>query len=72
MHKDNTEQVIVKNQAATQINLSSTDGDMGILANHVPTVAQLIPGVIEILGDKPAKYFGAFTVLFKEPAIDNL
>jgi F-type H+-transporting ATPase subunit delta len=51
-------QVILKNAVATQINLSSTDGDMGILANHVPTVAQLLPGVIEVMGEKPLKYFG--------------
>jgi len=32
---------------------------MGILPNHVPAVAQLKPGVIEILtGKETKKYFG--------------
>lgn len=30
------------------MNLSSTDGDVGILAGHVPAVFQLLPGVIEV------------------------
>ena len=51
-----------------QVNLTSTLGDMGILADHVPTIAQLRPGVIEIFvaaGDKPQKYFvsGGYAVM---------
>ncbi|KND04958.1 ATP synthase F1, epsilon subunit [Spizellomyces punctatus DAOM BR117] len=58
---------ILKNVEATQVNLSSTEGDMGILADHVPTVAQLKPGVIEIFSssDKPRKVFasGGFAII---------
>ncbi|CAO3598357.1 unnamed protein product [Absidia cylindrospora] len=32
-----------------QVNLAATSGDMGILANHVPTIEQLNPGVIEVV-----------------------
>ena len=43
-----------------RVDIPSTDGDMGILANHVPTIQQLKPGVIEITGadGKSTKYFG--------------
>jgi F-type H+-transporting ATPase subunit delta len=42
------------------VNLNSSDGSMGILADHVPTMAQLKPGVIDIFGqdDKNTKLFG--------------
>ncbi|KAI8924078.1 F1 complex, delta/epsilon subunit of ATPase [Entophlyctis helioformis] len=49
-----------------QVNLASTDGSMGILANHVPTIAQLKPGVIEVIGnDKTEKFFvsGGFAIV---------
>lgn len=47
-----------------QVNLSTTDGEMGILANHVPTIAQLTPGVVEIMleGQKSQKFFGTLFV----------
>ncbi|GAA5799410.1 F1 complex, delta/epsilon subunit of ATPase [Helicostylum pulchrum] len=32
-----------------QVNLAATSGDMGILANHVPTIEQLNPGVVEVV-----------------------
>ncbi|KAI9208248.1 uncharacterized protein BJ171DRAFT_490744 [Polychytrium aggregatum] len=59
-------QSILKNFTATQVNLVSADGDMGILADHVPTIAQLAPGVIEVFGaDKPQKFFvsGGFAII---------
>ena len=32
---------------------------MGILADHVPTISQLNPGVVEVIAsDKTRKYFG--------------
>jgi hypothetical protein len=45
-----------------QVNLSATSGDMGILANHVPTIQQLKPGVVEVVSDanKKQKFFGKF------------
>ncbi|KAJ3053048.1 delta subunit of the central stalk of mitochondrial F1F0 ATP synthase, atp16 [Rhizophlyctis rosea] len=52
-------QTYLRNIEVQQVNLSSTDGDMGILADHVPTIAELKPGVIEIFSssDKPKKFF---------------
>lgn len=43
-----------------QVNLTTSDGDMGILADHVPIVEQLVPGVVEVVFDagKSEKLFG--------------
>lgn len=51
--------------AMTQVNLSSTDGDMGILAGHVPVVLQLKPSVITLIGTETQKFFvsGGFAVV---------
>lgn len=48
--------------------MSASTGDLGILADHVPAVLQLKPGLIEIFqsaGDKTQKYFvsGGFAVV---------
>eukprot|EP00842_Homolaphlyctis_polyrhiza_P005413 jgi/Hompol1/5873/HPOL_000123-RA len=59
-------QVILGKYEAKQVNLSSEDGDMGILAGHVATLAQLRPGVIEFFGaEKNEKFFvsGGFAVV---------
>lgn len=29
--------------------MSTTDGDMGVLANHVPSIVQIIPGIISFI-----------------------
>lgn len=34
---------------SVQVNLPSTAGDLGILADHVPTIQQLRPGLVEII-----------------------
>lgn len=41
----------MKEQLVDQVNLSSSEGDMGILARHVPSIIQLRPGVVEIFTD---------------------
>lgn len=42
----------------TQVNLPAQSGEIGILANHVPTVEQLAPGVVEVFeGGSSKKYF---------------
>ncbi|QLL34454.1 hypothetical protein HG536_0G03160 [Torulaspora globosa] len=42
----------------TQVNLPAQSGRIGILANHVPTVEQLTPGVVEVFeGSQSKKYF---------------
>jgi F-type H+-transporting ATPase subunit delta len=42
-----------------QVNLVAKSGSMGILANHIPVVTQLSPGIVEIVGEKNLKYFGS-------------
>ena len=44
---------------ADQVNLSSSEGDMGILANHVPSLIQLRPGLLEIFTDGSASQSGS-------------
>ncbi|KAI8063611.1 ATP synthase [Gongronella butleri] len=50
-----------------QVNLAATSGDMGILANHVPTIEQLNPGIIEIIesAEVTKKFFvsGGFAIV---------
>ncbi|SCU81892.1 LAFA_0C07822g1_1 [Lachancea sp. 'fantastica'] len=42
----------------TQVNLPAQSGQVGILANHVPTVEQLSPGVVEVFeGGSSKKFF---------------
>lgn len=42
-----------------QVNLPSVNGDLGILANHIPIVEQLRPGLLEIIskGGETQQYF---------------
>ncbi|KAF7720605.1 delta subunit of the central stalk of mitochondrial F1F0 ATP synthase, atp16, partial [Apophysomyces ossiformis] len=40
---------IYKATDVQQVNLAATSGDTGILANHVPTIEQLNPGVVEVI-----------------------
>ena len=43
-----------------QVNIAAATGDMGILANHVPSIEPLRPGVLEVLeGAGSKKWFGA-------------
>lgn len=34
---------------SVQVNIPSTAGDLGILADHVPTIQQLRPGLVEVI-----------------------
>lgn len=34
---------------SVQVNIPAESGDMGILANHVPSIEQLKPGLVEII-----------------------
>ncbi|EGF79134.1 hypothetical protein BATDEDRAFT_90133 [Batrachochytrium dendrobatidis JAM81] len=66
-------QAILSKFEARQVNLSSSDGDMGILANHVPTIAQLKPGIIEVIGaEKSSKFFvsGGFAVINPDSSLN--
>lgn len=41
----------------TQVNLPAQSGQVGILANHVPTVEQLSAGVVEVFEGSSSKKF---------------
>ncbi|RIA88198.1 epsilon subunit of F1F0-ATP synthase N-terminal domain-containing protein [Glomus cerebriforme] len=60
-------QTLYKNTEVQQVNIASTAGDMGILANHVQSIEQLKPGIIEILENPTTtkKYFasGGFAII---------
>jgi len=40
---------LYKSTNVTQVNIAASTGDMGILANHVPSVEPLRPGVVEVI-----------------------
>ncbi|KZS98683.1 ATP-synthase delta-subunit, partial [Sistotremastrum niveocremeum HHB9708] len=42
-------QSIFTSQDVVQVNLSAVTGDMGVLANHIPTVESLRPGTLEVI-----------------------
>jgi F-type H+-transporting ATPase subunit delta len=42
-------QAIFTSTDAVQVNLSAATGDMGILANHVPSIEPLRPGLVEVI-----------------------
>ncbi|KAI9344507.1 F1 complex, delta/epsilon subunit of ATPase [Zopfochytrium polystomum] len=67
-------QPILKDFEATMVNIQSSEGDMGILADHVPTIAQLNAGVVEIfaLDNKPRKFFvsGGFAIINPDSSLN--
>ncbi|PHH60694.1 hypothetical protein CDD81_1346 [Ophiocordyceps australis] len=42
-------EAIYKSQDVVQVNIAAESGDMGVLANHVPSIEQLKPGIVEIV-----------------------
>ncbi len=48
-HANYLNQTIFKSQNVVQVNIPAESGDMGVLANHVPSIEQLKPGVVEII-----------------------
>lgn len=50
-------QTLFSGSTVTQVNLPAKSGEIGILANHVPTVEQLVPGVVEVLEGSSSKKF---------------
>jgi hypothetical protein len=40
-----------------QVNLAAETGEMGILANHVPSIEQLKPGLVEVIEESGSKQF---------------
>jgi F-type H+-transporting ATPase subunit delta len=53
-------QAIFTSTDVVQVNLSAATGDMGILANHVPSIEPLRPGLVEVIesAGSSKKWFG--------------
>ena len=62
MAKNTTDsQSLYSSTGVTQVNIPAASGDMGILANHVPSVEALRAGVVEVIeeaGGQGKKWFG--------------
>ncbi|WYZ40755.1 hypothetical protein EsH8_IV_001096 [Colletotrichum jinshuiense] len=60
-------QTIYKSQDVVQVNLPADSGEMGVLANHVASIEQLKPGLVEVIEESgPSKQFflsGGFAVV---------
>ncbi|KAK0669475.1 ATP synthase [Cercophora samala] len=59
-------QAVYKSQDVVQVNIPAESGEMGVLANHVPSIEQLKPGVVEIIEESGNKQFflsGGFAVV---------
>jgi F-type H+-transporting ATPase subunit delta len=58
-------QSLYKSTDVTQVNIAASTGDMGILANHVPSVEPLRPGVVEVIetNGQSKKWFGMLAIL---------
>ncbi|KAI8369201.1 F1 complex, delta/epsilon subunit of ATPase [Choanephora cucurbitarum] len=65
---------IYKATNVQQVNLAATSGDMGILANHVPSIEQLNPGVVEVIesGEITKKFFvsGGFATINPDSSLN--
>ncbi|KAK4247725.1 putative atp synthase [Corynascus novoguineensis] len=65
-------QSIYKSQDAVQVNIPAVSGEMGVLANHVPSIEQLKPGVVEVIEESGSKRFflsGGFAVVQPNSAL---
>ncbi|MCJ1350378.1 MAG: delta subunit of the central stalk of mitochondrial F1F0 ATP synthase, atp16 [Icmadophila ericetorum] len=60
-------QAIYKSTDVVQVNLPAESGEMGILANHIPSIEQLKPGLVEIIeeagGSKQFFLSGGFAIV---------
>jgi len=56
-------QAIYKSQDVIQVNIPAESGEMGVLANHVPSIEQLKPGLIEVIEESGGskQFFCTFT-----------
>ncbi|KAI5957361.1 ATP16 [Candida jiufengensis] len=62
-------QTLYANTEVEQVNLPSINGDLGILANHIPIVEQLRPGLLEIIqkGGETEQYFVSGGIAMVQP-----
>ncbi|KAI9931572.1 hypothetical protein ASPWEDRAFT_151156 [Aspergillus wentii DTO 134E9] len=60
-------QTIFKSAGVVQVNIPAASGEMGVLANHVPSIEQLKPGLVEVVeeGNASKQFFlsGGFAVV---------
>jgi len=60
-------QTIYKSTDVVQVNIPAESGEMGVLANHVPSIEQLKPGLVEIIeesgGTKQFFLSGGFAIV---------
>ncbi|KAK4157904.1 ATP synthase subunit delta, mitochondrial [Chaetomidium leptoderma] len=60
-------QSIYKSHDAVQVNIPAESGEMGVLANHVPSIEQLKAGVVEVIeeGGSTKRFFlsGGFAIV---------
>ncbi|KAK0737025.1 ATP synthase [Apiosordaria backusii] len=59
-------QAIYKSQDVVQVNIPAESGEMGVLANHVPSIEQLKPGLVDVIEENGSKQFflsGGFAVV---------
>ncbi|KAG1471737.1 hypothetical protein G6F56_001954 [Rhizopus delemar] len=65
---------LYKATTVQQVNLAATSGDMGVLANHVPTIEQLNPGIVEIVesAEVTKKFFvsGGFATINPDSSLN--
>ncbi|QSZ30531.1 hypothetical protein DSL72_000085 [Monilinia vaccinii-corymbosi] len=58
---------VYRSQDVVQVNIPAESGEMGILANHVPSIEQLKPGLVEVIeesgGSKQFFLSGGFAVV---------
>lgn len=70
-------QSIFTSEDVVQVNIAAASGDMGILANHVPSIEPLRPGIVEVIesGNASKKWFGKvapqYTVSFLNSAVSG-
>ncbi|KAI9800186.1 MAG: hypothetical protein M1825_004170 [Sarcosagium campestre] len=60
-------QSVYKSTDVVQVNIPAESGEMGILANHVPSIEQLKPGLVEVIeesgGSKQFFLSGGFAIV---------
>ncbi|KAI1333699.1 ATP synthase delta chain [Xylariaceae sp. FL0016] len=50
-------QSIFTSQEVVQVNIPAESGEMGVLAQHVPSIEQLRPGLVEVIEESGSKQF---------------